>query len=694
MRCIQTMLANRVFKYAAGLFLLSIGSFASAQQPLPNLKVDMDGKAVELQPVMLEMNTYLVPLRQAVETITGGRGKLRPLPGTSIDILVDDQVRVRIPLNIKAGQYMEVFGKEGPPKAIKQFPIESYPYEITPKGGKPMAFVDVEMLCSAFGITADINGARISMLTPAYWAKEMGVADTKIGDRLLMNLENLPEFGVSPPARTILGWVRPGKAGYVQAYRLDDGRTDPIIGVSPLGDPIEVITPGDVPKMREARADKPLRFETYNYGDSVGKTVSFVTIVASKDIGDRDPVKAINSGDLKENEWTIVGIRQRVADLTVLYENRPINQGEDITTFAERNLNTPSIVRALNGLRQGASVPPGTKLCIMVGFNEELLAKAQKSKYEFKGLYEVQQGDTLKSLADAWSVTPEDILATNAVVPAGGEPIPGDLLNIIAKKEGVVTTAPDVKQDEQENVQVTGSAVTLMDINLTQTSKAGSTIVGKVGKDKFVEILGKVEASNMYRIRYDQLMGFTSGVTIRLREVNTVPMADPNDDIVAREALKYLGTPYVWGGNSLTRGIDCSHYVAAVYSRIGWKAPSPPVVIQETVGEVVHCKPGQARRAGKTIILPDPVRFRNATTNMRALGSGDRIIFQRGLTDASGTRHTGLYIGKVPAAWKQRFGEIPYAFCHASSSRGVTVGSLTSRYYWNLYRFSCRSAKR
>jgi len=676
------------------LGLLLIPAIASAQQPLPNLKVDLDGQPAEIGTVMLELNTYLVPLRQAASLITGGRGKLCVLPGTSFDIMVGDQVRVRIPLNRRAGANAEVFGKEGPPKALKLLGVESYPYEITPKGGQPTTYVDVELLCAAFGVTVDINSTRMSLLTPAYWAKEMGIADSKIGDRVLLNQENLPEFGVSPPARTVLGWVRPSKSSYAQAYRLDDGKKDAIVGVNALGDPIEVITPNDTPQMRAASAEKPLRFETNNYGDSVGKTLSFVTIVTTKNLGDRDPVKAINSGDVKDEEWSIVGIRQRVSDLPVIYENQPVNQGEDVAAFAERYKNTPAIVRALNGLGQGANVPAGTKLCVMVGLSEEMIAKNQKSKYEFKGLYEVQQGDTLKSLAEAWSVLPEDILATNAVVPPGGEPFPGDLLNIIAKKEGVATTAPDIKEDAQENTQITGTAVALVDLDVKQTSRTDSPSAGKVPKDRFVEIVGKIEATNMYRIRFDQVMGFVPGSSLRIREATVIPMENPEDDIVAREALKYLGTPYVWGGNSLTQGIDCSHFVAQVYSRIGWKVPSPPVVIQETVGEVVHCKPGAARRAGQTIVLPDPVRFKYATTNMRALGSGDRVIFQRGNNDASGSRHTGVYIGKVPASWQQKFGNIPYAFCHASSSRGVTVGSLTSRYYWNLYRFSVRSQRR
>lgn len=35
------------------------------------------------------------------------------------------------------------------------------------------------------------------------------------------------------------------------------------------------------------------------------------------------------------------------------------------------------------------------------------------------------------------------------------------------------------------------------------------------------------------------------------------------------EGMKHLGTPYVWGGNSLSGGIDCSHFIAQIYG-MGW----------------------------------------------------------------------------------------------------------------------------
>lgn len=38
---------------------------------------------------------------------------------------------------------------------------------------------------------------------------------------------------------------------------------------------------------------------------------------------------------------------------------------------------------------------------------------------------------------------------------------------------------------------------------------------------------------------------------------------------VVQEALKYVGNPYVWGGDSLTNGCDCSGFVVQIYKLFG-----------------------------------------------------------------------------------------------------------------------------
>lgn len=51
-------------------------------------------------------------------------------------------------------------------------------------------------------------------------------------------------------------------------------------------------------------------------------------------------------------------------------------------------------------------------------------------------------------------------------------------------------------------------------------------------------------------------------------EANNVPLTSSDSDIV-NFALQFVGNPYVWGGDSLTHGIDCSHYVWQVLRQTG-----------------------------------------------------------------------------------------------------------------------------
>ena len=52
----------------------------------------------------------------------------------------------------------------------------------------------------------------------------------------------------------------------------------------------------------------------------------------------------------------------------------------------------------------------------------------------------------------------------------------------------------------------------------------------------------------------------TAGVTTNSVSTKT---SSGNEDIV-EYALQFVGNPYVWGGNSLTNGCDCSHFVTNV----------------------------------------------------------------------------------------------------------------------------------
>lgn len=111
-------------------------------------------------------------------------------------------------------------------------------------------------------------------------------------------------------------------------------------------------------------------------------------------------------------------------------------------------------------------------------------------------------------------------------------------------------------------------------------------------------------------------------------------------------AKKYIGVPYVWGGESPS-GFDCSGFVQYVFGKHGVKL-NRTVVTQYQHGYAVS----------KSNLQP-----------------GDLVFFQN--TYASGLSHIGIYIGNNQ-------------FIHASSSKGVTISSLSNSYWASHYHSARR----
>ena len=106
-------------------------------------------------------------------------------------------------------------------------------------------------------------------------------------------------------------------------------------------------------------------------------------------------------------------------------------------------------------------------------------------------------------------------------------------------------------------------------------------------------------------------------------------------------AMQYIGTPYVFGGNSLYYGIDCSAYTQQIYAQVGISLPRT-ADYQYEVGTPIS----------RSELLP-----------------GDEVFFT---TYTYGASHCGIYLGDGN-------------FIHASSSRGVTISSLNEHYYSTHY---------
>lgn len=89
---------------------------------------------------------------------------------------------------------------------------------------------------------------------------------------------------------------------------------------------------------------------------------------------------------------------------------------------------------------------------------------------------------------------------------------------------------------------------------------------------------------------------------------------------IASYAQKFVGNPYVWGGESLTRGADCSGFVQTIYRQYGYSIP--------------RVSADQARNAGKEVSVSerkpgDLIFYRNSSGNVNHVAmyiGNDRIV--------------------------------------------------------------------
>lgn len=116
-----------------------------------------------------------------------------------------------------------------------------------------------------------------------------------------------------------------------------------------------------------------------------------------------------------------------------------------------------------------------------------------------------------------------------------------------------------------------------------------------------------------------------------------------NRDILIMNIIKYLGVPYVWGGNTIN-GLDCSGFTKLVFREAFSIELFRVARDQFTQGEVVP-------------------RFED-------LQFGDLIFFDTRPSSRPG--HVGIYLGHG-------------LFAHASTKQGVIVSSFDTKYYRDKY---------
>lgn len=174
--------------------------------------------------------------------------------------------------------------------------------------------------------------------------------------------------------------------------------------------------------------------------------------------------------------------------------------------------------------------------------------------------YIVQRGDTLFSIAKRAGVTVRALMDANTL--AGEAIYIGQVLIIPARPSasGLPAVTPS---------QVIGT-----------TLPAPRPLLVRSGPRMYDTTVAVVSASTPLRIVSYTMgwfsVGLPAGETVWVREVDLAAASRPPADLgrvirsvegrqVVAEAMKYLGTRYVWGGES-DRGVDCSGFVYVVLS--------------------------------------------------------------------------------------------------------------------------------
>lgn len=208
-------------------------------------------------------------------------------------------------------------------------------------------------------------------------------------------------------------------------------------------------------------------------------------------------------------------------------------------------------------------------------------------------------------------------------------------------KEYIITgeEALKIAQDEARLM----ATVTVTALRVRQKPTTSSKTLAIINRDD--DFLVVEQLDGWIKIEVDDYQGYVSAdyaeVAMKLKTGNTMNeliyghgVSQTRIDLV-NYALKFLGNPYVWAGESLTKGVDCSGFTMKVYQKFGIRLP--------------HASRQQPNYGTKI--------------SLNSIKPGDLVFYG----DGSRISHVAIYIGN---------GQV----IHASNEReGIKISNVTYR---------------
>lgn len=135
----------------------------------------------------------------------------------------------------------------------------------------------------------------------------------------------------------------------------------------------------------------------------------------------------------------------------------------------------------------------------------------------------------------------------------------------------------------KETESVIQSTIIVEQAKLREQPSPESDIINFLGKDLKVSVKERID--DFYLIEVGELKGYiyksqidengldmipyTSTLPKEVAKVAAAPTSQTRGEAVVEYAKQFLGNPYVYGGNSLTNGVDCSGFTSQVYKQFG-----------------------------------------------------------------------------------------------------------------------------
>ena len=236
---------------------------------------------------------------------------------------------------------------------------------------------------------------------------------------------------------------------------------------------------------------------------------------------------------------TVAGANGAVEDTigVVDVENTVVGQGTKYETFGYTNLGLAVVDGNLN-IRKEASTS-GSIVGKMTNYAAcEILG-------EENGFYKIKSGNAEGYVSMDYIITGEEALA---------------IAQTEAREMATVTT---------ESLRVRAEAST------------NSDTLSTVNKDEEIVVLEVLEG--WVKVEVDNTQGYVSAdyvdVAVKLKTGNTMKELTYGDGVsdtrvnLVNYALQFVGNRYVWGGESLTKGVDCSGFTMKIYQKYGISLP-------------------------------------------------------------------------------------------------------------------------